>query len=217
MIKVLLVDDHNLVRLALKNILTPTIDIKVVGEAESGESAISLVRELKPDIVMMDVQMPGIGGLETTHRLLQANPKLKIIVLTAHEEDPFPYSFVHAGAAGYLTKNTGADELLLAIRNVYAGHPYITASIAQQLALKQISYAAESPFATLSKRELQVMWMIANGNKVKDIAQKLCLSVKTISTYRLRLFQKLQIKNDVELTRLAMRYGMIDDTHLPKL
>ncbi len=214
MISVLIVDDHNIVRIALKNILATAGDITVVGEAETGEEAIRLVRELKPEVVLMDIQMPGIGGLETTQRLLRVYPHVKIIALTAHVQDPFPSSFVRIGAAGYLTKNTNANELITAIHNVHAGHPYITPPLAQQLALSH-GKVSKSPFADLTKRELQVLWMIIEGHTITKIADMLNLSVKTISTYRTRLFGKLKVKNDVELTQLSLRYGILENPHVP--
>lgn len=210
MINVLIVDDHDLVRLGIQKLLSTVSDIKVVGEAESGEIAVRLVRELKPDVVLMDLKMPGIGGLEATHKLLRVNPGIKVIVVTSCDEEPFPYRLVRAGAAGYVTKNANIEELVGAIRKVYAGQAYITPEIAQKMALRQVSDAAKSPFAELSERELQVMWMITHGNRVQEIASKLCLSPKTVNTYRYRLFEKLNVKNDVELTHLALRYGMLD-------
>ena len=211
MINVIIVDDHSLIRLGIRKLLANVTDIKVVGEADAGEKAISLVRELKPDIVLMDLKMPGIGGLEATHKLMRVNPKLKIIVVTVHDEEPFPYRLVRAGAAGYVTKNTNVDELVNAIHKVTSGQVYITPEIAQKMALRQVSDASKSPFAQLSERELQVMWMIVRGEKVKEIAKKLCLSPKTINTYRYRLFEKLNVRNDVELTHLGLRYGMVEE------
>lgn len=214
MINVLIVDDHELVRLGIRKLLAGASDIKIVGEADSGESAVRMVRDAKPDVkpevILMDLKMPGIGGLEATHKLLRVNPNLKVLVVTSCDEEPFPYRLVRAGAAGYVTKNANVDELVMAIRKVHAGHPYITPEIAQQMALRQVSDAAKSPFAELSERELQVMWMITHGHRVQEIADKLCLSPKTVNTYRYRLFEKLNVKNDVELTHLALRYGMLD-------
>lgn len=209
-INILIVDDHDLVRLGIRKLLSSVIDIKVVGEAATGEAAVQLARELKPHIVLMDLKMPGIGGLEATHKLLRANPAIKVIAVTSCDEEPFPYRVVRAGAAGYITKTASVEELVTAIRKVHAGQPYITPEIAQQMAMRQVSDAARSPFAQLSERELQVMWMITNGDKVSAIAEKLCLSAKTINTYRYRLFEKLNVKNDVELTHLALRYGMVE-------
>jgi two-component system, NarL family, invasion response regulator UvrY len=215
MISILIVDDHNVVRFALRHILSGSKDIIVVGEAQTGEEAIQLVKDLKPDIVLMDIQMPGIGGLEATHRLLQMYPDIKIIALTAHEEDPFPSSFIKAGAPGYLTKDTNAIELITAIHSVYIGHSYITPNIAHKLALLQKN-TEQSTFKNLTKRELQVMYMLINGYQLKTIADKLHLSIKTISTYRYRLINKLKVNTDVELIHLALRHGILDGTHVPK-
>lgn len=209
-ISVIIVDDHDLVRLGIRKLLANVDAIQVVGEASTGEAAIKIARELKPDVVLMDLKMPGIGGLEATHKLLRANPNIKVLAVTACDEEPFPYRFVRAGAAGYITKTAGVDELVTAIRKVYSGQPYITPEIAQQMAMKQVSDAAKSPFALLSERELQVMWMVTHGYRVNEIAEKLHLSAKTINTYRYRLFEKLNVKSDVELTHLALRYGMVE-------
>lgn len=210
MINVLIVDDHDLVRLGIKKLLANVTDIHIIGEAATGELAIKMARDLKPHVVLMDLKMPGIGGLEATHKLLRVNPNIKVIAVTACDEQPFPLRFVRAGAAGYITKTASLDELVAAIHKVAAGQHYITPEIAQQLALQQVSDAAKSPFAELSERELQVMWMITRGHKATEIATRLCLSPKTINTYRYRLFEKLKVKNDVELTHLAMRYGMLE-------
>lgn len=209
-INVLIVDDHDLIRYGIKKLLGNARDINVIGEAASGEAAIKMARELNPDIVLMDLKMPGIGGIEATHKLLRANPKIKVIAVTSCDEEPFPYRLVRAGASGYVTKSADVDELIMAIRRVYSGHVYITPEVAQQMALRQATNASKSPFAELSERELQVMWMITHGHKVQEIAEKLCLSPKTVNTYRYRLFEKLKVRNDVELTHLALHYGMLD-------
>jgi len=211
MINVVIVDDHALVRLGMKRLLEDVRDIKVVGEAENGEQAINLVKATKPDVVLMDLKMPGIGGLDATRRLMRVNPKLKIIVVTVCREGPFPDRLVRVGAVGYVTKDTNAEELITAIRKVVAGQIYITLEIAQSMALRQVCNAAKSPFAQLSERELQVMYMVTQGTKVNAIAKQLCLSPKTVNTYRYRLFEKLGVHNDVELTHLAIRYSMVDD------
>lgn len=213
-INVLIVDDHELVRFGIKKLLANINDIKVIGEASSGEAAIQFVRdlrpEMRPEVVLMDLKMPGIGGIEATHKLLRINPATKIIAVTSCDEDPFPSRLVRAGAAGYITKTANVDEFVMAIRKVHEGHMYITPEIAQQMAFRQATNAAKSPFAELSERELQVMWMITHGHRVPEIASKLCLSPKTINTYRYRLFEKLKVRNDVELTHLALHYGMLE-------
>ncbi len=211
MIRVLLVDDHKLIRTGIRLILEDTPDVRVVGEADSGESAIAMSRELKPDVVLMDVSMPGIGGLEATRKLLATQPDVKVIVVSVHATEPFPMRLMEAGAQGYLTKDCAAGEIIKAIRHVNAGQRYITSVIAQQLALSAVGGTHGSPFEQLSQRETQVMLMITGGESPQFIADKLHLSPKTVSTYRTRLFQKLGVANAVELTRLALRYGIIEE------
>ena len=210
MINVLLVDDHELVRTGIRRLLSDIDGINVYAEAKDGENAINEVRKKRPDVVLMDVSMPGIGGLEATRKLKQIDPTLPVIILTVHTDDPFPTSLLKAGASGYLHKGCTVDEIVSAIREVHAGHRYICSEIAQNLALSLLPGSDGSPFDNLSQREMQVMFMLVQGNKVQDISEKLCLSPKTISTYRYRLFDKLAVRNDAELTRLAMRYGMLD-------
>ncbi len=211
MISVFLVDDHELVRTGIRRILEDVRGIKVVGEAHDGESAVQWCRENQADVILMDMNMPGIGGLEATKKILRVRPDTRIIVLTVHSENPFPTKVMQAGAAGYLTKCSAPDEMIHAIRAVQSGQRYISPEIAQQMALSQFSsHDVENPFKTLSERELQIMLMITRGSKVNDIAEQLSLSPKTVNSYRYRLFDKLQIKGDVELTRMAIRYGMLD-------
>jgi len=210
MINVLLVDDHDLVRTGIRRLLDDVSGIQVYAEAKDGETAIQAVRKKRPDVVLMDVSMPGIGGLEATRKIKQLDDSLPIIILTVHTDDPFPTSLLKAGASGYLHKSCNIGEIVTAIKEVYAGRRYISTEIAQNLALSLLPGNDGSPFDNLSQREMQVMFMLVQGNKVQDISEKLCLSPKTISTYRYRLFDKLSVRNDAELTRLAMRYGMLD-------
>ncbi len=185
--------------------------LQVVGQADSGEEALKKARELKPDVVLMDVKMPGIGGLEATRKLLRSHTDIKVVAVTACEEDPFPTRLLQAGAAGYLTKGAALEEMIQAIRQVFAGHRFISPQIAQQLALKSFQpQASGSPFDLLSEREIQIALMIANCQKVQSISDKLCLSPKTVNTYRYRIFDKLSISSDVELALLAVRHGMVD-------
>ncbi len=214
MIKVLLVDDHGLVRHGIKKLLEDEQGIKVVAEAESGEEALKVARQIKPHVVLMDVNMPGIGGLEATRKLARTIPGLKVLAVTAMSEDPFPSRLLQAGAAGFLTKGADAQEMVDAIKSVYSGQRYISPSIAQNMALKSLNEQDESPFDVLSERELQVTIMICNKQKVSVIAEKLCLSSKTVNSYRYRIFEKLSINSDVELTHLALRYGILDTAGL---
>lgn len=210
MINVLLADDHELVRTGIKRLLDDVKDIKVTAVAENGEQAIKLARTQHPDVILMDVTMPGIGGLEATRRIKQSQPHIPIIVLTMHTNDPFPSRLLEAGASGYLHKDCGIDEIVRAIRTAVDGQRYISSDIAQSLVLSLLPGKEDSPIDALSERELQVMLMLVQGHKVQAISEKLCLSPKTISTYRYRVFDKLGIHNDAELTRLAMRYGMLE-------
>ncbi len=209
-IKVLLVDDHELVRTGIRRLLDDVSGINVYAEATDGESAITAVRKKRPDVVLMDVSMPGIGGLEATRKIKQIDPTLPVIILTVHTDDPFPTSLLKAGASGYLHKGCSVEEIVSAIKEVHSGRRYICTEIAQNLALSLLPGSEGSPFDNLSQREMQVMLMLVQGHKVQDISEKLCLSPKTISTYRTRLFDKLAVRSDADLTRLAMRHGMLD-------
>jgi two-component system invasion response regulator UvrY len=210
LIRVLVVDDHDLVRTGITRMLADIDGLQVVGQAESGEESLIKARELKPDVVLMDVKMPGIGGLGATCKLLRSHPDIKVVVVTVCEEDPFPTRLLQAGAAGYLTKGAGLAEMVQAIRLVFAGQRYISPQIAQQLAIKSFQPVSDSPFDALSEREIQIALMIVGCQKVQSISDKLCLSPKTVNTYRYRIFEKLSISSDVELTLLAVRHGMVD-------
>jgi two-component system invasion response regulator UvrY len=208
---VLVVDDHDLVRAGITRMLADIDGLQVVGQGSSGEEALKKARDIKPDVILMDVKMPGIGGLEATRKLQRSNPDIKVIAVTVCEEDPFPTRLMQAGAAGYLTKGAALDEMVQAIRQVFAGQRYISPQIAQQLALKSFQpQQGGSPFDLLSEREIQIALMIANCEKVQSISDKLCLSPKTVNTYRYRIFEKLSITSDVELALLAVRHGMVD-------
>jgi len=210
LIKVLLVDDHELVRIGIKRLLQDVTGIKVIAESPSGEEAIRLAKSVIPDVVLMDVQMPGIGGLEATRKMIRHNPDLKVLALTVCDDEPYPSRLLQAGAAGYITKGCDPDEMIRAIRTVHAGQRYISSEIAQQLALKRFSKDEKSPLDILSERELQIMLMITSGQKVQEISDKLCLSPKTVNSYRYRIFEKLSINSDVELTLLAIRLGLVE-------
>ena len=177
MIKLLLVDDHDLVRTAIARMLSDSSDLNVVGEADSGEQAYNMVRELLPDVVLMDIRMPGIGGLEATRKIKQRFPQVKILALSACEEEPFPTRLLQAGASGYLTKGACIEETVRAIRQVAAGHHYLSSAIAQQMALKAYdSKQLDNPFEQLSEREMQISLMIASGQKIQMISDLLCVS-----------------------------------------
>lgn len=209
MINVFLVDDHELVRAGIRRILEDIKSIKVIGEANCGEDAVKFCRNNAVDVVLMDMNMPGIGGLEATRKIARASSDTKVIMLTVHTENPLPAKVMQAGAAGYLSKGAAPQEMVSAIRAVHSGQRYIASDIAQQMALSQIEPTnTDSPFASLSERELQIMLMITQGQKVNDISEQLSLSPKTVNSYRYRMFSKLNISGDVELTRLAIRHGL---------
>ncbi|WP_419604824.1 response regulator [Thiolapillus sp.] len=211
MIRILLVDDHALFRSGIKGILDTQEDMTVVAEAETGEDAVEFVRRTPPDVILMDVNMPGIDGIEATRRIVRADPQAKVIALTALDDQPFPNQLLDAGAVGYLTKGSPADEVSAAIRQVMRGEHYICNEVAQRLSLSALVNKGKStPLAKLSPREMQVMLMITRGSTTQQISDALFLSPKTISTYRTRLFEKLEIHNDVELTHFALRHGLIE-------
>lgn len=213
-IKILIVDDHQLVRVGIKRLLDDVKNFKVVAEASTGEDAVDLVRQTQPDVVLMDASMPGIGGLEATKKILRINPAIKVIVVSSHTEEPYPSRFLQAGAVGYLTKGTPLPEMVEAVTKVSIGQRYLTPEIAQKIALQHITCSQESPLEELSEREMQVMMMITSGQKVQDISDTLCLSPKTVNTYRYRLYKKLNVENDVELTHIAIRHGLLSASDL---
>ncbi len=205
-----MVDDHDLVRMGITRMLSDVSDISIVGEANSGEEAIIQARALKPDVVLMDVRMPGIGGLEATRKLLQHDRSIRVVAVTVCDEEPFPTRLMQAGASGYVTKGAALDEMVTAIRKVAAGQRYISPDIAQILLARMYDPDNAGPFDSLSEREMQIALMIVGCEKVQGISDKLHLSPKTVNTYRYRIFEKLNITSDVELTLLAVRHGMID-------
>ncbi|OGT26650.1 MAG: DNA-binding response regulator [Gammaproteobacteria bacterium RIFCSPLOWO2_02_FULL_42_14] len=210
MINVLLVDDHDLVRAGIKKILDEASGIKVVGEAASGEEAVKHARKSHPNVALMDVKMPGIGGFEATRKLLRVDADIKVLILTVFDNELYPARLLQAGASGYLTKGASAEEMVRAIRTVHSGQRYLSNDLANRLAFRHVTDKEISPFELLSERELQVMMMITRGTGVQVIAENLCLSAKTINSYRYRIFEKLKVKNDVELTLLAIRHNIID-------
>ncbi len=211
LIKVMIVDDHHLVRLGICRMLSEVPGIHVVAESDSGEAALEQIRKTVPDVVLMDIKMPGIGGLETTRRALLIDPDIKVIALTMCDTAPFPTQLLRAGAAGYLTKGASAREVVAAIRKVFVGQRYVCNEVAQQLALRSFRpQDPGSPFEELSSREMQIALMVMGCNKVAGISAKLHLSPKTVNSYRYRIFEKLDISSDVELALLGVKHGLID-------
>lgn len=210
MINVLVVDDHDLVRSGIVRLLEDSTSIKVIGEANCGEDAVKLSRELTPDVILMDINMPGIGGLEATRKIARSNPDVKVIAVTACDDGPFAARLMQAGAAGFMGKGAEVDEMVRAVIKVKSGQRYISPEIAQRMALKPFQEGSETPFDQLSEREMQTTLMIVGCHKVQEISDKLCVSPNTVNSYRYRIFKKLGINSDVELTILAMKHGVLD-------
>jgi len=208
-INVMLVDDHAVVRMGFKMLLESDADIKVVAEAESGEQAIQRYVEHKPDVVVMDITMPGIGGLEAIERILAKDSAAKILVLSAHEDSVHPKRVLNAGAMGYLTKRSAAEELIKAIRTVAGGKKYLEASVAQQMAIQQLS-GDQNPVDVLSPREFEVFMALAKGKTTNEIAETLFLSPRTVGTHLYNIKQKLNANNSAEIALIAMRSGLLD-------
>lgn len=209
MVRVLLVDDHDLVRTGIRRLLDDVNGIEVVGEAATGEEAVCEARKLLPDVVLMDVTMPGIGGLEATRKLLRINSKCRVIGVSVHLNGPCPSRMFEAGATGYLTKGCDIEEMSGAIRRVARGERYIGADVAQKLVLHNLD-GERTALDSLSPRELEVMLLVSQGHRLNHISDLLCLSPKTISTYRTRVMRKLDTNSDVELTHLALSLGLIE-------
>lgn len=213
-IRVFLIDDHNLVRAGMKMILSAQTDIEVVGEAESGEEALPLIRRTKPDVVLCDLHLPGVSGLEITERIVRGPRACKVIIVSVLEDGPMPRRLLEVGASGYVGKGGDAVELLRAIRDVALGKRYLGVSIAQNLALSSVD-GEGSPFETLSARETEVTMLLVQGLRQEEIARRLNLSAKTVNTHKTRLFAKIGVRDSIALARLAAQYGLIDPARLP--
>lgn len=209
LINVMLVDDHAVVRMGFKMLLESDPDIKIVAEAESGEQSVRMYMEHKPDVVVMDITMPGIGGLEAIERIMAKDNQARILVLSAHEDSVHPKRVLNAGAMGYLTKRSAAEELIKAIRTVAVRKRYLEANIAQQMAIQQLS-GEQNPVDVLSDREFEVFMALAKGKTTNEIAETLCLSPRTVGTHLYNIKQKLNANNSAEIALIAMRSGLID-------
>ncbi|MCC2615746.1 UvrY/SirA/GacA family response regulator transcription factor [Aestuariibacter halophilus] len=214
MISLMLVDDHDLVRNGIRRILEDVADFQVIAEANCGEDAVRLCREHRPHVVMMDMNMPGIGGLEATKQILHYAEDTRVIVLSVQKDNPIPGKVLEIGAFGYLTKDADPQEMINAIRKVAVGQKYLAPEIAQQIAISRLSKHEDNPFEQLSNRELEITLMLTKGARVPDIAAHLNISAKTVNTYRYRMFEKLNVSSDVELTHLALRHNLINTNQL---
>lgn len=208
-IKVLIIDDHALVRFGIRHVLDNAQGIRVVGEANDGQEAIELVRALEPDVILMDIKMPHMDGLEATRRLLRFNPKPNIIIISAYDDNLIVSRLLSQGVQGYITKDASEEEMLNAIRLVASGERFICSSLAQKLALNRYDEHF-SPFDELTSREVQIAKMFVNRSSAQEIAETLHISPKTVNTYRYRLYKKLNVKNDIDLVYLAIQHKFID-------
>jgi DNA-binding NarL/FixJ family response regulator len=208
-IRVFLVDDHALVRAGMRMLLDGSEGIEVVGEAGSGEEALPAVRRLQPDVVLCDLHLPGLSGLEVTARLVRAGGSVRVVMVSVLEDGPMPRRLIEAGACGYVGKGGDPGELLRAIRAAAQGRRYLSSGIAQGMALSVVN-DRESPFDALSSRELEVALLLVRGLRQEDIARRLSLSAKTINTHKSRLFDKLGIRDSIALARMAGRYGLAE-------
>ncbi len=210
MIHVVLIDDHELVRTGFRMILGQQPDIEIVGEASDGEQGLAMLRRLSPDVALVDVHMPGVSGIEVTERARKLKLATRIVIVSMVSESPFPKRLLEAGASGYLTKTCAGTELVRAVRQVADGRRYLTPAVAEMMALATLGGAPQSPFEALSSRELEVALLLARGQPLQSIAERLSLSPKTVATYKYRLFDKLDIDNSVTLAHLAQVHGLID-------
>ena len=212
MIKVFIVDDHEIIREGLKKILKEESDLVVVGEAQDGSELFEKMKksDFECDVMLLDMNMPGRSGIDLLSDIKQMKPEMYILVLSIHPEDKFALRTLKAGASGYLCKDTALDELVVAIRKIYAKGRYLSPTLAEQLAFDVMPQKEALPHEQLSNRELEIMFMLAEGKKVKDIATDLELSISTVFTYRVRIFEKLKVKNNVELTHYAITNKLID-------
>lgn len=209
MIKVLVVDDHDLVRTGITRMLNDAEGIEVIGEAVCGSSALAQTQKLAPDVILLDVNMPNMNGIDATKKLLQLAPNVKILAVSSISKEPYPSLLVKAGAHGYITKGVPLNDMIAAIKKVDAGGRYFSADVSESLAISLLN-DNKSPFDALSEREHQVAMMVVNCKSTQQIADSLFVSTKTVNTYRYRIFEKLGVDSDVKLTHLAIRYGLLD-------
>jgi len=214
MIKILIADDHAIVREGLKQIVADTSDMIVTAEASDGHEVLALISQDNYDVVVLDMAMPGLTGLDILKQIKRETPELPVLILSVHPEEQYAVRSLKAGASGYLTKERAPDELITAIRKVSMGGKYITSSLAEKLAFELEVDAEKPPHKTLSDREFQVMCMIAKGRTIKDIAEELYLSPKTVSTYRSRILEKMKMKSNEELTHYVINNHLIDWNYL---
>jgi DNA-binding NarL/FixJ family response regulator len=210
MIRVLVVDDHTLVRDSLCRLIEAEEDLEVIGRTGSGHEAVSLVRQHEPDLVVLDYSLPDLDGLETTRQILALDTDSRVLILTMHANEEYATRLVQAGAAGFIVKAASTDELLEAIRKVGRGGVYVTPAIMEKMVTRIGQGRDEAPESTLSNRELQVLLRLARGATTREVSSELSLSMSTVETYRGRILEKLNLRNNSDMTRFAIRRGLIE-------
>ncbi len=210
MIRISIADDHRIVREGLRRILDGAPEMQVIDEACDGREIIEKIRANKPDVVMLDISMPDMDGLDATKQIHELFPDLPVLILTVHPAKQYALRILRAGAKGYLDKQAAPEELIRAIRKVYAGQRYLSSEVSEELAMQLLGEGASfSPVEALSDRELQILCHIAKGRKAVEIAEELCLSIKTVNTYRARVLHKLNLRNNADLTRFAISNSLL--------
>ncbi|HOA74405.1 MAG TPA: response regulator transcription factor [Phycisphaerae bacterium] len=210
MIKILIADDHQLVRVGIRRLLEDEKDFKVIGEAADGKEAVELAKKLNPDVILMDVAMPGMDGMEATKRLVKKRKDpAKVVILTMHADEHYAARLLRMGASGYVVKDAAPAELAEAIRTVNDGKRFVSATLREALALRVVDGLGDEPMDLLTDREFQVLGRLASGATNREIAAELNVSVKTIDAHRLNLLAKLGLRNNAELTKFAMRHGVV--------
>ncbi|MDX1489872.1 MAG: response regulator [Pseudohongiellaceae bacterium] len=215
-IRIMLVDEHELIRCGMARIINDEYDMDVIAQADSGETALSLLESIVPDVIMLDVKISGMGGIETAQRIKREHPGIKIVAMSSLSDGVMPARMLRAGATAYISNCVSVSEMLRAVRLVHSGQRYITPRIANMLSMARRE-EEKSPFDNLSEREMQVALMLLESQKVNTISDQLCLSPKTVYSYRYRIFEKLGLSSDVELTILAVKHGLSDASNSKRI
>jgi two-component system, NarL family, invasion response regulator UvrY len=207
---IIIADDHAVVRQGVKQILAAETDMRVVGEAKNFVETLAVVRDLDWDVLILDYSMPGGNGLQVLKKIQKSHPKRPVLILSMHPEEAIAVSALRAGAAGYISKDSASEELTVAIRKAVSGKKYVSATLAEKLALELEEGSEGLPHESLSDREYRVMWLMASGKAITQIAAELSLSPNTVSTYRLRILKKLKVDNNADLVRYAVKHGLVE-------
>lgn len=210
MIRIAIGDHHRLFRNGLRRLLNDTRSIEIVAEAATGDALVEIARTLTPDVVLAEIAMPGIGGLEAARRILRLDEDIRVVIVTGAYDEPYASQSLRAGVSGFVTKTSSSEDVVTAIKCAHAGQRFVSSDVAQRLAFRSFEEEPDSPFDQLSQREMQIMLMVINCHRVQDISVNLHLSPKTVNSYRYRIFNKLNVSSDVELALMAVKYGMIN-------